>query len=82
MKEAGRAVLMKAFRRIDLDDSGFISAAELGDAIRCAGHNPSLAEIDDLVSRFDVNNDRGIDFEGRRHTGLAVAGWMFGGDCV
>lgn len=63
MKEAGRAVLMKAFRRIDLDDSGFISAAELGDAIRCAGHNPSLAEIDDLVSRFDVNNDRGIDFE-------------------
>ena len=46
---------------------GDITAAELGQVMRELGLNPSDAELRDLVSEVDINNDGVISFDGVLH---------------
>jgi calmodulin len=53
----------EVFQVFDKDGTGDITASELGEVMRELGLNPSEAELRDLVSEVDVNNDGVISFE-------------------
>ncbi|KAL2167127.1 hypothetical protein VTG60DRAFT_1681 [Thermothelomyces hinnuleus] len=53
----------QVFEIFDKDGTGDITADELGQVMRELGLNPSEAELRDLVSEVDINNDGVISFE-------------------
>ena len=67
-----RDEVAEAFRKLDLDGDGFLSAAELK-AVLCrptpAGIKFTEAKVDELVRRFDTNGDGLLSLE------EVIAGW-------
>ncbi len=58
-----RSAIAKAFRSIDLDDSGHITAVELQSALSTLGVNATQSEVETIFDRLDDNKDGSIDFE-------------------
>ncbi len=66
-----RSAIAKAFRSIDLDDSGHISTAELQSALSALGVNASQSEVEAIFDHLDDNKDGSIHFEVcRTHLGF------------
>lgn len=53
---------IKAFKEIDEDNSGTITMKELGKMLKSMGHNPSEAELQDMMSEVDSDGSGSIDF--------------------
>lgn len=51
------------FREFDKDKNGFISAQELGTALRMLGLNPTMKEVQNMINEIDQNGDGMIDFD-------------------
>ena len=58
-----RSAIAKAFRSIDLDDSGHISIVELQSALKVLGVNATESEVETIFDRLDENKDGSINFE-------------------
>jgi hypothetical protein len=58
-----RSAIAKAFRSIDLDDSGHICLVELQSALKVLGVNATESEVETIFDRLDDNKDGNIDFE-------------------
>ncbi|KAK3936687.1 hypothetical protein QBC46DRAFT_394370 [Diplogelasinospora grovesii] len=58
-----REQFKEVFDIFDKDGTGDITAEELGNVMKELGLNPSDAELQDLISEVDVNNDGVINFE-------------------
>ena len=58
-----KAELVAAFKMFDLNQDGYISAFELGQALSSMGETHSEQEILDLVRRTDANGDGKIDYK-------------------
>ncbi|KAJ2778542.1 Calmodulin [Coemansia javaensis] len=54
--------LRDAFALFDKDNNGVITKDELGVLMRSLSHNPSEAEIRDMINEVDENGDGKIDF--------------------
>ncbi|KAJ2691638.1 hypothetical protein H4R19_006323, partial [Coemansia spiralis] len=54
--------LRDAFALFDKDSNGVITTDELGMLMRSLSHNPTEAEIRDMISEVDENGDGKIDF--------------------
>jgi hypothetical protein len=52
-----------AFSAFDLDGDGTITVAEIGDAMKKLGHNPSEDTLKKIVAEFDENSNGTIDFD-------------------
>ncbi len=55
--------LWEAFKEFDADNSGVISAPELGEVMRSLGQNPNERELHEMIREVDVDKNGGIDFE-------------------
>ncbi len=55
--------LWEAFKEFDADNSGVISASELGEVMRSLGQNPNQRELHEMIREVDVDKNGGIDFE-------------------
>ncbi|CAN0380146.1 unnamed protein product [Lampetra planeri] len=53
--------LRKAFKAIDKDDSGKLSAPELQAALKSIGHDIPLDQVKKIVSSIDKSGDGQID---------------------
>lgn len=53
---------IQAFNEIDEDNSRTISTKELGIIMRQLGHNPTEAELQDMMSEVDSDGSGSIDF--------------------
>jgi len=51
------------FALFDKDESGTITAQELGDIMKSLGQNPSDSELQDMINEVDVDHSGSIDFE-------------------
>ncbi|KIW42932.1 uncharacterized protein PV06_06430 [Exophiala oligosperma] len=58
---------IKAFKDVfalfDKDNSGTITASELGEIMRSLGQNPSDSELQDMINEVDIDNSGAIDFD-------------------
>ncbi|CAD6447131.1 1f3d4e3a-b56d-4fd1-a0e1-481fe67ab24e [Sclerotinia trifoliorum] len=52
-----------AFSIFDKDGDGTISTAELAEAMKSLGQNPSDAEIQDMINEVDVDQSGTVDFD-------------------
>lgn len=57
--------LKTAFKVIDIDQDGFITAEELGHALSKTGDHFTDEEIKDIIKKADKNKDGKIDYEGK-----------------
>ncbi|RMZ88738.1 hypothetical protein DV736_g4030, partial [Chaetothyriales sp. CBS 134916] len=53
----------EVFALFDKDNSGTITASELGDVMRSLGQNPSETELRDMINEVDVDQSGAIDFD-------------------
>jgi len=53
----------KVFTDFDRNEDGTISTSELHYAFRRAGHNPTEAEVQDMINETDTNNTGTIEWE-------------------
>ncbi|KAK4941471.1 hypothetical protein LTR10_018615 [Elasticomyces elasticus] len=51
------------FALFDKDESGTITAQELGDIMRSLGQTPTDSELQDMINEVDVDNSGAIDFD-------------------
>ncbi len=54
-----------AFRRLDKDDDGFISAAELSHVMTNLSEKLTDDKDDDMIRKADVSGDGQINYEGK-----------------
>ena len=52
----------EAFHLFDKDGDGNITAKELGTVMRSLGQNPTIAELQDMITEVDVDGNGTIDF--------------------
>ena len=52
----------EAFNIFDKDGDGAISAKEIGTVMRVLGHNPTEAELQEIVKSLDQNQNGSVDF--------------------
>nr|UPU99502.1 jGCaMP8s [synthetic construct] len=52
----------EAFSLFDKDGDGTITTKELGTVMRSLGHNPTEAELQDMINEVDADGDGTIDF--------------------
>mmetsp|Transcript_13358 Transcript_13358/g.6522 ORF Transcript_13358/g.6522 Transcript_13358/m.6522 type:complete len:80 (-) Transcript_13358:25-264(-) len=55
--------LWVAFKYFDVDNSGYITADNLKEAMRKAGKQITDEEVEDMISVVDVKENQVIDFE-------------------
>ncbi len=55
-------VYKEAFQLYDRDQTGLISASELGDVIRASGQNPNEADVNELLKKRDIDRSGNLDF--------------------
>lgn len=55
--------LKDAFALFDVDGNGMISTKELGDVLKSMGVNPTRAELMDMISEVDTDQNGEIDFD-------------------
>lgn len=55
--------LRAGFRVFDQNNDGVISASELATCIRAQGKNPTEAQLKELMTKFDKNQDSVISFD-------------------
>ena len=79
----------EAFRLIDRDGGGTISAVELKQVMKNLGDNLSAAEVDDMIREIDLDGDGEIDYQGECDvtgsyadvtglcTGACLTSWVF-----
>jgi Ca2+-binding EF-hand superfamily protein len=53
----------KVFAEFDRDNDGTISAVELQSVFRRAGHNPTEAEVQDMINITDTNNTGKLEWD-------------------
>lgn len=53
-----------AFKKFDLDNSGFITAAELRKILAEIGQNFSEKDISDMIATVDADSDGRLSFNG------------------
>lgn len=53
----------EAFSLFDKDNSGSITANELGTVMQTLGQNPTKAEIQDMINEVDIDGNSSIEFE-------------------
>ncbi|XP_023338088.1 neo-calmodulin [Eurytemora carolleeae] len=53
----------KVFSEFDRNKDGTISAVELQSAFRTAGHNPTEAEVQDMINITDTNNTGKLEWD-------------------
>jgi hypothetical protein len=58
-----REEFQTAFKAFDTDGNGYISATELGKALRSLGQDLTDAEVAQIVREADVNGDGQLDYE-------------------
>jgi Ca2+-binding EF-hand superfamily protein len=63
MTEEEIAKLWEAFKVFDADNSGAISATELGQVMRSLGQSPSETDLGNMIKEVDVDLSGSIDFE-------------------
>ena len=63
ISEAEVEKLWQAFKVFDADNSGVISAEELGQVMRSLGQSPSDTELRDMIKEVDVDLSGTIDFD-------------------
>ncbi|PKU85195.1 neo-calmodulin-like [Dendrobium catenatum] len=63
MAERLTAEFREAFNHFDKDGDGSITAEELGIVMRSLGINPTVMELQDMISKVDADNSGTIDFE-------------------
>ncbi|CAG0888755.1 unnamed protein product [Cyprideis torosa] len=56
-------LLKEAFQIFDSDKDGKITTKELGAAMRALGHHPTDAELEDMITKADLNRDGTVDFK-------------------
>lgn len=56
--------IQEAFRVIDTDGNGFISAAELSHVFASLGKKLTDEEIDEMIREVDIDGDGQINYEG------------------
>jgi Ca2+-binding EF-hand superfamily protein len=57
--------LYNLFKYYDRDNSGYLTANELKQALARAGYTFTDAEISRFVASIDLNNDGRLNFQGR-----------------
>ena len=58
-----RKELREAFNMFDKDGTGTITSEEIRVALRVLGYNPTNEETQQLLSQFNHNNSKNIDFD-------------------
>ena len=61
--DEAKAEYLEAFNIFDKDRSGSIDASEFGLVMKQLGHNPSEAELKEMIAEIDIDNDGQIDFD-------------------
>ena len=56
-------LLFLSFKHFDIDNDGFINVEDLKMAIHNAGEYATQEEIEEMISDWDLDNNRLIDFE-------------------
>jgi len=56
------AEFREAFELFDKDNSGSVSAEELGAVMKALGHTPSEQELKDMINEVDLDGNGEIDF--------------------
>lgn len=54
--------IKEAFNVFDKDNDGFITSKELGTVMRSLGHNPTEAELQEMIKLYDKDESGTIDF--------------------
>ena len=54
--------MKEAFFMFDKDKSGFICSKEMGHLLRTLGHNPTEAEVNNLIAEVDVDHNGKVWF--------------------
>jgi len=62
LTEGQIAEFKEAFSLFNRAGDGFITMKELGQAMRCLGHNPTEAELGDMINEVDLDGNGLIDF--------------------
>ena len=62
LKEAQIVELKEAFRLFDINEDGYISADELIKVMRNLGHQPTEAEVEEMIVDVDMDGNGVIDF--------------------
>ena len=57
------AEFKEAFSLFDKDGDGTITTKELGTVMRSLGQNPTEAELQDMMSKFNADGNGAIDFD-------------------
>ena len=67
-EEVTEKEMMEAFKTLDLDHDGVITAAELYHVMATLGEKMSKDEIDEMIRQADMNCDGVIDYPGKPPT--------------
>ena len=57
------AEFKEAFSLFDKDGDGIITTKEIGTVIRALSHNPTEAELQDMINKVDSDGKGNIDFK-------------------
>ncbi|XP_060577956.1 calmodulin-beta-like [Ruditapes philippinarum] len=60
--ESQTAEFKEAFRLFDKDGDGKITTKELGTVMKSLGHNPTEAELQDMINEVDADGNGTVDF--------------------
>ena len=55
--------IKESFSIFDKDNNGTIAAKELGTAMRALGHNPTEAELQDIINEMNIGENETIEFD-------------------
>ncbi|XP_060569707.1 neo-calmodulin-like [Ruditapes philippinarum] len=53
----------EVFDLFDTNGDGFITQNELGNVLRCIGYNPTGAEVEDILKKFDSDHNNKITYD-------------------
>ncbi|XP_071495172.1 uncharacterized protein [Diadema antillarum] len=63
LSESQKQDFINAFKLFDKDGNGFITVAEIGEALKSVGDNASEAELKEMVKEVDKDGDGKINYE-------------------